>query len=226
MTKIFRHTKEHQDSPTIRISSIALEALRVNWQLKQGTRYHDITNDIRYVALTVHILLELSEEEKVELHYRSHQIDSEIDHPTVQEIDRDKLVGTNPITGKIELITKDSVGHSRSHAMTSLLDHAVATGLDLGKFVRANPSTGAWELTDIATTFLELTDVIATTYATKAKYVPMVTDTADSLDLVPSEELVTTLATFILLADVPSNYVGMGGKTVKVKMDESGLEFV
>lgn len=159
-------------------------------------------------------------------HLRLHDITSALDHAPADAGDYNKLVATNPTTGAVEFIAKDTVTHARAHAITSLLDHIAATGLDMGKFIRSNPTTGAIEFTDIATTFLALTDVIATTYATKAKYVPMVTDTANSMDLTPTEELVTALATFVLLADVPSNYAGMGGKTVKVKMDESGLEFV
>lgn len=74
--------------------------------------------------------------------------------------------------------------------------------------------------------FLDLLDVVATTFSTKARYVPIVLDDETGLDLTPTEELVTVLATFILLADVPGNYVGQAGKTLKVRMDETGLEFV
>lgn len=39
-------------------------------------------------------------------------------------------------------------------------------------------------------------------------------------------EWATSLADFLGLSDTPSSYVGEGGKTVAVKSDESGLEFV
>jgi len=50
-----------------------------------------------------------------ESHLRAHQINSSSDHPPVPEADRDKLVATNPITGAIELVSKDV-------AFTDLID--------------------------------------------------------------------------------------------------------
>jgi len=77
----------------------------------------------------------------------------------------------------------------------------------------------------VATTFLELTDVIDETYTGKALYIPSVTVEEDGLELKETTELQTVLAKFTLLADCPSSLAGMGGMGIRVKQDETGLEF-
>jgi hypothetical protein len=77
----------------------------------------------------------------------------------------------------------------------------------------------------VATTFLDLEDVIDETYVGKAWNVPKVVDTEDAMELVETVELETILAKFTLLADCPNSLAGMGGMGIRVKADESGLEF-
>jgi hypothetical protein len=77
----------------------------------------------------------------------------------------------------------------------------------------------------VSTTFLELTDVIDEDYIGKAKYIPMVEDTEDAMKLQETVQLQTILAKFTLLSDCPATLVGQGGKGLRVKADETGIEF-
>lgn len=76
-----------------------------------------------------------------------------------------------------------------------------------------------------ATSWIELTDTIPSSFLGRAKNVPMVVDTEDALDLVETEELQTVLAKFTLLADVPATYAGAPDYYVRVKADGTGLYF-
>jgi hypothetical protein len=73
--------------------------------------------------------------------------------------------------------------------------------------------------------FTDLSDVIPEDYVGKKNHVPMVVEAEDKLDLVDTEELLTELAKLTSLADAPNNYVGKGGFYVRVKLDESGIDF-
>jgi len=73
--------------------------------------------------------------------------------------------------------------------------------------------------------FTDLSDVIPEDYIGKKNHIPIVVETEDALDLIDTEELLTELARFPLLADVPSSYSGYGGYGIRVKLDETGLEF-
>jgi hypothetical protein len=79
---------------------------------------------------------------------------------------------------------------------------------------------------DLAKAFTELTDVIPENYLGRKNAIPMVVELEDKLDLVDTEELLTEAARFPLLADCPPSYTGMGGYFVRVKSDETGLEFI
>ena len=115
--------------------------------------------------------------------------------------------------------------HNRGHSMTDVLDHTAATGSDKGKTLYSDPITGVWGTADWAASFLGLTDVVATTYTGKQKYVPVVLDDATGMDLMPTEELIGVLATFILLSDCPNNYIGSALYGVRVNGAATGLEF-
>jgi len=54
----------------------------------------------------------------------------------------------------------------------------------------------------------------------------MVTDQEDKMDLCETEELETDLAKLLLMADCPQTYSGCGGYVLRVKLDETGIEFV
>ena len=74
--------------------------------------------------------------------------------------------------------------------------------------------------------FTDLTDVIPENYLGRKNSIPMVVELEDKLDLVDTEELLTEAARFPLLADCPPSYTGYGGYFVRVKSDETGLEFI
>jgi hypothetical protein len=78
----------------------------------------------------------------------------------------------------------------------------------------------------VVTTFLGLDDVVDEDYIGKAKFVPMVTEAEEALELTETIELETVLATLTALADCPSSIAGKGGYTLKVKLDETGFELV
>lgn len=70
-------------------------------------------------------------------------------------------------------------------------------------------------------TYIGLSDTDDTNYTGKENYVPMVNGDEDGLILTETE-----VATFLLLDDTPAAYTGHGGKLLKVKDDETGVEFV
>jgi len=74
--------------------------------------------------------------------------------------------------------------------------------------------------------FTNLTDVIPADYLGRKWCLPIVTEEEDKLNLIETEELDTEVARLTLLADCPQTYAGMGGYLVRVKLDESGLEFI
>ncbi len=78
----------------------------------------------------------------------------------------------------------------------------------------------------IAKKFTDLDDVIPDNYIGKKQNVPMVTDQEDKMDLCETEELETDLAKLLLMADCPQTYSGCGGYVLRVKLDETGIEFV
>ncbi len=79
---------------------------------------------------------------------------------------------------------------------------------------------------NVSTTFLGLDDVIPESYVGKAWNVPRVTDEEDGLDFVETEEIEVVDALFKELIDCPTSYAGYGGYLVRVKLDETGLEFI
>ena len=79
---------------------------------------------------------------------------------------------------------------------------------------------------DLAKAFTDLSDVIPEDYLGKKNNVPIVTEEEDKLTLIETEELETEVAKFTLLADCPQTYSGKGGYFVRVKSDETGLEFI
>jgi hypothetical protein len=78
----------------------------------------------------------------------------------------------------------------------------------------------------VVTTFLGLDDVIDETYIGKSMHVPMVMANEQALSLQPSQELMTVLASLLLMSDFPNTFSGQGGKTLKVRTDELGVEFI
>jgi hypothetical protein len=72
----------------------------------------------------------------------------------------------------------------------------------------------------LTTDFLSLTDVLPTSYVGKAKNIPIVTDSENGLDFME-----TVQAKLTHLADFPASYLGQALKFVRVKADESGIEF-
>jgi hypothetical protein len=74
--------------------------------------------------------------------------------------------------------------------------------------------------------FTDLTDVIPENYLGRKNSIPMVVEQEDKLDLIETEILETEAARFVLNADCPQSYTGMGGYFVRVKSDETGLEFI
>jgi len=79
---------------------------------------------------------------------------------------------------------------------------------------------------DLNKAFTDLTDVIPENYLGRKNSIPMVVELEDKLDLIDTEELLTESARFPLLADCPPSYTGYGGYFVRVKSDETGLEFI
>lgn len=81
---------------------------------------------------------------------------------------------------------------------------------------------GVWTSTPVTglTSFLELTDVIPTTYVGNAGKVPTVNTLETGLDFTDS-----VLARFIYLADAPSSYLGHANKVVVVNAGANALEF-
>ncbi len=165
-------------------------------------------------------------------HTRLHAMDSSIDHAKVLLADYGKIPQANALTGEWELVDFPPQENADWNAVTGITQILNKPTIPAAQ-IQADWNQANTLLLDyiknkptLVNTFLHLLDVVATTYATKAKCVPIVLDDESGLDLTPTEELVSVLATFILLADVPNNYVGQGGKFVKVKVDETGLEFV
>lgn len=78
----------------------------------------------------------------------------------------------------------------------------------------------------VVTTFLGLDDVIPETYIGAAWNVPKVNDTETGIDFAETEELEMVLAKLTELADCPSSLAGFGGYYLRVRLDETGIEFV
>lgn len=79
---------------------------------------------------------------------------------------------------------------------------------------------------NLAKAFTDLTDVIPEDYIAKAKHVPIVNDDEDKLDLIATEEIETVIAALTELVDCPPSYTGKGGFILRVRLDETGIEFV
>lgn len=122
-------------------------------------------------------------------------------------------------------IDPDCECHERQHSVIDPLDHSAADAADYDKLVATNATTGAIEYVLKSSvggsdTYIGLTDTSDLNYTAKDKYLPMVNEANDELDLTES-----VIATFLLLYDTPSSYSGQGGKTVKVNSGETALEF-
>ena len=188
-----------------------------------------------------------------ETHEREHQIDSVADHPAVAEGDRNKLVATNATTGAVELIEKPehndlpglNDGDYIHHTATEISEHPylnlsnVFDGL-LNTFINIALSGGTpdkWlkldndkkvifvDLPSIVNTFLGLDDVIPETYVGKDQNVPIVNETEEKLDFIPTEEILTKEVEFIDSTDVPNDYTGHANDLVTVTSLENGLQF-
>jgi len=98
----------------------------------------------------------------------------------------------------------------------------VPVGQDVLSVAESDPLFQEWLSTFVASiekTYLSLTDT-PDTYTGKAKSVPIVNDAATGLNF--SE---TILAKLTHMADFPAVYTGQALKMVRVKADETGVEF-
>ena len=90
--------------------------------------------------------------------------------------------------------------------------------------ISTNSDNGTNHTHALSSSFLGLNDTIDDTYLTKVWNVPRVSDTADSLVLQETTELLTVVAKFTLLSDCPSSLTGLALKGLRVRADELAIE--
>lgn len=140
----------------------------------------------------------------------------------------------NAISGKAEILNKPTIPNAQTQ---SDWNQGNASSVD---FIKNKPTIPAAQIqpdwnaisgmgsilnkptipSDFEKSYLSLTDT-PDSYAGKAKNIPIVTDAENGMDFMG-----TVLAKLTHLADFPAAYTGQSLKLVRVKADESGVEFI